>query len=178
MKYILKKSLRAKNLRITVKTDGSVILTRPFFIRKRMAEDFLEDKIDWVEKNIRRFKRSHERIFKQVKKNRKDYLKNKERARYIIEERLQYFCYKYNFKYQKVRIKNQKTVWGSCSQKGNLNFNYKLIYLPEELLDYVVVHELCHLKELNHSKKYWQIVSEIMPSYKECRKKLRSTKIT
>ena len=70
-------------------------------------------------------------------------------------------------------MRNQKTRWGSCSSNGNLNFNNRLLFVPEELVDYVVVHELAHRKEMNHSNAFWNVVEKYMPDYKECRKKLR-----
>jgi len=81
-------------------------------------------------------------------------LKYKKDAEILITERVEYFSKKYNFYPKKITIKNNKTNWGSCSSKGNLNFNYRLIFLKPEEVDYVVVHELCHLKEMNHSKKF------------------------
>jgi predicted metal-dependent hydrolase len=103
----------------------------------------------------------------------RDYFRNKERARKLIMKRLDYFSQKYNFRFNKVSIRNQKTRWGSCSKKGNLNFNYRLIYLPQRQIDYIIVHELCHLKYLNHSKKFWNLVGKIIPNYREVRKELR-----
>lgn len=88
--------------------------------------------------------------------------------------------YKKHFVEQKIgtiKIKGQKTCWGSCSSKGNLNFNWKLILLSKELLEYVVVHELCHLKEMNHSSQFWNEVGKILPDYKERRKQLKQVDI-
>lgn len=79
--------------------------------------------------------------------------------------------------YNRVSVRNQKTRWGSCSSKGNLNFNYRLFYLPEELLDYVVVHELAHRRHMNHSKDFWQEVERYFPDYKECRKQLKEVEL-
>lgn len=70
-------------------------------------------------------------------------------------------------------IRNQKSRWGSCSTKGNLNFNYKLAIIPSHLADYVIVHELCHLGEFNHSQKFWDLVAKTMPGYKEMRNELK-----
>ncbi len=110
------------------------------------------------------------------KKN-KDYLLNKEKARQLITARLVFFANKYNLSYGRVSIRDQKTRWGSCSQKANLNFNYRLLYLPSDLRDYIIVHELCHLVELNHGDNFWQLVSQTFPNHKELRKRLRNIKL-
>lgn len=98
----------------------------------------------------------------------------KEKAENYIPGRVKYFSDEYGFKYRKIKIRNQKTRWGSCTSKGNLSFNAKLMSLNKRLIDYVVIHELCHLKEMNHSKKFWRRVEEIMPDYKELKKKLKN----
>jgi predicted metal-dependent hydrolase len=90
-----------------------------------------------------------------------------------MEQRIEYYNQYYGFKYNKINIKNQKTRWGSCSKKGNLNFNYKILFLSAETRDYIVVHELCHLKEFNHSKKFWNLVAETIPNYLQIRKNLK-----
>ena len=102
------------------------------------------------------------------------YLENKETARRLIMERVEYYNQFYKFSYNKIRIKNQKTRWGSCSSKDNLNFNYKIIFLEKKLQDYIIIHELCHLREMNHSENFWKLVAETMPDYREIRKRLTS----
>jgi len=99
------------------------------------------------------------------------------RAKKLINERLKYYNQFYNFVYHKISIRRQKTRWGSCSSNKQLSFNYKLFFLPIELVDYVVVHELCHLKEMNHGKKFWQLVSQTIPDHK-LRKKIINTRFT
>ena len=106
----------------------------------------------------------------------RDYLKYKERAISLIQERVSYFNKIYDFKYNKINIKSQKTRWGSCSKKGNLNFNYKIALLPQYLADYIIVHELCHLVEFNHSRKFWNSVQKLVPNYPEIRRELKSYK--
>ena len=101
----------------------------------------------------------------------------RELARMFVKERIDYFNQFYHFKVRRIAIKNQKTRWGSCSAKGNLNFNYKIIYLPKELADYLIVHELCHLGQLNHSKKFWALVSKTIPNYQRSNKVLKKTPI-
>jgi len=99
--------------------------------------------------------------------NRGSYLEYRERARVLVHRRLEYFAGQYGFEFGRVAIRNQKSRWGSCSRAGNLNFNYKIVHLPEELVDYIVVHELCHLREHNHGPQFWKLVEAILPDYKE-----------
>lgn len=110
----------------------------------------------------------------QRKGSTKKYLLHKESARKLVHERLEYFNQFYGFKYNKVAIRNQKTRWGSCSKRGNLNFSYKLALLPPHLADYIIVHELCHLKEFNHSQAFWDLVAQQFLDHKELRKKLKN----
>src|SRR4051812_2511641 len=91
-------------------------------------------------------------------KSNPSYLEHKPAALDLVNARLAYFNAFYNYKYNKVTIKNQFSRWGSCSRKGNLNFNYRIVLLPPELADYIVVHELCHLGEFNHGQKFWDLV--------------------
>ena len=111
-------------------------------------------------------------------RSRKLYHANKESARALVHERVRHFNQHYSTKHGiahgRITIRNQKSRWGSCSKKGNLNFNYKLVFLPEELRDYVIVHELCHVKEFNHGKGFWDLVAEVVPNHREMRKKLRA----
>lgn len=101
------------------------------------------------------------------------YLKYKEVARGIVHRKLEEFNKIYNFKYNKISIKNQKTRWGSCSRSGNINFNYKIALLSDRLADYIIVHELCHLGEFNHSKNFWNLVEKTIPDYEQRREELR-----
>jgi hypothetical protein len=98
---------------------------------------------------------------------------HREFARDVIHERLEHWNSHFDFSYNRVSIKNQRRCWGSCSEKGNLNFNYRVIFLPQTLMDYVIVHELCHLAELNHSKKFWEHIARALPEYKEHRNHLK-----
>jgi len=104
-------------------------------------------------------------------------IKKREQARHFVENKLKQFNGFYNFKINRVAIKNQTTRWGSCSSMGNLNFNYKIMYLRPALADYLIVHELCHLGELNHSKRFWALVAKTIPAYVEVNKELRRTPV-
>ena len=110
---------------------------------------------------------------KNKKGSKSEYLKYKNQALDLVKNKLEHFNQFYNFKYNKVTVRNQSTRWGSCSKSGNINFNYKLALLSESLVDYVVVHELCHLGEFNHSKNFWDLVARTVPDYKERRQELR-----
>ena len=110
---------------------------------------------------------------KRAKDDRAKYLADKNKALLFAISRVKFFNEIYKFSYNKINIKNPRTRWGSCSKKGNLNFNYKILYLPQHLADYIIVHELCHLKEFNHSSRFWNLVSQTMPDYRQCRKSLK-----
>jgi predicted metal-dependent hydrolase len=90
-------------------------------------------------------------------------------ARKIITERVEYFARSHNFKPVKLRISPARTRWGSCSRKGTLSFSWRLVMAPPEVVDYVVVHELAHLREMNHSRAFWELVGMILPGYKQRR---------
>ncbi len=104
----------------------------------------------------------------------KHYSMHKEKTRQLVLSRLVYFNQFYGFKYNRVAIRNQRKCWGSCTSLKNLNFSYKLLFLPPHLQDYIIVHELCHLQELNHGKQFWLLVSAQMPEYKQHIQELRS----
>ncbi len=110
-------------------------------------------------------------------KRRRFTIKKREQARIFVENRLSYFNKFYNFKINRIAVKNTSARWGSCSSKRNLNFNYKIIYLKKELADYLIVHELCHLGQFNHSKKFWALVSKTIPDYVKINKKLKQTPV-
>lgn len=105
------------------------------------------------------------------------YQKHKAEARALVLKKLEKYNKEYGFKYNRISIRDQKTRWGSCSKKGNLNFNYKIVFLPEELADYIIVHELCHLKEFNHSARFWALVAQVFPNHLKLRAALRKTRI-
>lgn len=102
---------------------------------------------------------------------------NRELARQRITRRVEYFAPLVGVTYNRIFIKEQKTRWGSCSSLGNLNFNWKLILLDEELLDYVVVHELAHRKQMNHSPTFWAEVERVLPDYRERRRRLKECRV-
>lgn len=97
----------------------------------------------------------------------------REQARQLISARAAHWAALLGVKYNRIAIKSQRTMWASCSRRGNLNFNWRLADAPAEALDYVIIHELCHLRELNHSKQFWAHVADACPDYKAARRWLR-----
>ena len=168
---IVKKSLRARSLRLAVRRNGSVILTLPFFVSYERGQLFLESKKEWIREKVKAFVLEPERLL--FRGSAKEYKASKNEARRLIEERLAYFQGAYAVSWKRVNIRNQKTRWGSCSRTGNLSFNYRLLLLPPHLCDYVIVHELCHLREMNHSPKFWALVAVTFPDYKALRREMR-----
>jgi predicted metal-dependent hydrolase len=99
------------------------------------------------------------------KSARAEYEKHKETARTLVHSRIEHFAPLITVAPKRIAIRDQRSRWGSCSTKGNLNFNYRLVHVPLELVDYVIVHELCHLLEFNHSERFWAHVERILPDY-------------
>ncbi len=102
-----------------------------------------------------------------------DYKRHKEDARAFVHAKIAQFNAHYGFQIRKVAIRDTKSRWGSCSKQGNLNFSYKLLLLSPHIADYIIVHELCHLKEFNHSAAFWALVAETIPNHKSIRAELK-----
>lgn len=100
------------------------------------------------------------------------YLQYKESARILIHQKLQEWNSVYDFTYNRVAIRNTTRSWGSCTSLKNLNFSYKILFLPTHLQDYIIIHELCHLQELNHGPQFWKLVAQEVPNYEDCKREL------
>ena len=171
--YTIRKSPRARRVRMAVYPDGRVVVTLPSRASESHADRFVREKSAWLLSKIKRFGELPLRSPR--RHSRAEYLGYKEAARTLVHERIAYLNQIYRFRFNRVSIKNQKTCWGSCSKKANLNFNYRIVLLPVHLADYVIVHELCHLAELNHSRKFWDLVARSMPDHASARAELRKT---
>lgn len=176
--YSLKLSGRSRHIKLTVCFNGELIATVPKNFNENFISEFISKKSDWIIDKIDYFKKLAESVKLGekiiIKGSRDDYLKNKEKARILIKEKISRFNKIYNFEIKRISIKNHKSCWGSCSKKGNLNFNYKIIFLPERLADYIIAHEICHLKEFNHSKNFWNLVKISIPNCLEIKKELQN----
>ena len=161
-KVYFKKNKKAKRLSISIKDLSIINVSVPLYISFDIAEEFVYTKSAWITKNL-----------KVLKNKTKLNNTNKELAREILNKRLDYLCEKYNFSYSKLSIRNQKTRWGSCSSKNNISLNAKLIQLPKQLIDYVILHELVHTNIKNHSKEFWDTLDLYVSNSKSIGKKLK-----
>lgn len=173
VEYTLKMSKRARRMRLSIHYGGNFTVTAPQNLSENAIKRFIVEKSRWIIDKLEYFKRFSGQVF--FKGNKKDYTEYKEPALILAQKRIEHFNGIYGFKFNKISIKNQRTRWGSCSKKGNLNFNYKIFLLPERLADYIVVHELCHLGEFNHSQNFWKLVAKTTPDYLEIRRELKKS---
>ena len=169
--YTFRRYRRAAHLRLSVSADQSVRVSAPLRVSEKMVELFLRAKSDWVTARLAAFAKRENAL---PAATRADYLKYKELAREIAEKKLKHFNAEYGYEWQRISIRNTRTRWGSCSQDDNLNFSYRIIYLPEKLCDYIIVHELCHLGQFNHSAKFWALVAQTIPDFRERRREIKN----
>ena len=154
-----------KTLAIQIQPDGSIIVRAPLRMPAKDIHAFVAEKASWIEKHLPKT---------EITPLTETELRGlAEAARTDIPPRVQHFAALMGVRCGRITIRAQKTRWGSCSAKGNLNFNCLLMLCPEEVRDYVVVHELCHLRELNHSPRFWALVESILPDYRTHRKWLK-----
>ncbi|MBQ8559450.1 MAG: M48 family metallopeptidase [Tyzzerella sp.] len=160
-----------KTMSIEITKEAEILVRAPYRMPNSEIQRFLNDKADWIEKHIEKARTakqdSRERLTEEQIRELAD------KAMEVLPKRVAYFANVMGVTYGRITIRNQKTLWGSCSSKGNLNFNCMLMKTPPEIQDYVVVHELCHRKEMNHSKRFWTEVEKVLPDYRERRKWLK-----
>jgi predicted metal-dependent hydrolase len=167
IEYELISSRKARKMRIEIGVDGLKVV-KPVFVPFIIIEQFIKSRGAWIIKNLATMSKHVPPPV--IPKDEMVVLKR--RAAHLILARLEFYNQQYGFKYKSLSVRDQKTRWGSCSRQGALNFNCRLALLPERLLDYVAVHELCHLKEMNHSLRFWKLVERTIPDYNERRKEL------
>lgn len=170
IRYKLARS-RRKTIGLEIRPDGELIVRAPLRAPIEAIEKVIRDKADWISK--------HRKIAVEKNREREKYLANMEPI--IPEEidaladrmlaefppRVKEFALRLGVDYGRITIRMQRTRWGSCSSKGNLNFNCLIMLAPKEVQDYIIVHELCHRIEMNHSKRFWALVESVMPDYRD-----------
>ena len=164
---------RRRSLSVQVRRDGSVLVRAPLLTPQREIRRFLEKHADWIERQQERLRQQAEEAAKTPPLSVEELGKLTGLARKDLTARCEAFASRMGVSYGRIAIRHQKTKWGSCSGKGNLNFNCLLMLTPEEVRDYVVVHELCHLRHMNHSAEFWTEVEKTLPDYRDARKWLK-----
>lgn len=164
---------------IEITKDLQVVVRAPYKMTDRQIKAFVSEKADWIEKNTARMKeRVNTAEARRAKAAAEKFTQEEicglmQQARRIIPERVNFYAEKLQLSYGRITIRNQISRWGSCSNRGNLSFNCLLMLVPPEVLDYVVVHELCHRREMNHSSRFWREVERVFPEYRKAGKWLR-----
>ena len=157
-----------KTLAVQIRADGTVIARAPLRMPKERILGFLSEKASWIcTQQGRMQEREKMRQQARIHLDAAQEKELRERAKAVLAQRTAYFARQIGVTYGRITVRDQKTRWGSCSQTGNLNFNFRLILAPLEVLDYVVVHELCHRRQMNHSAQFWQEVAQVLPDYRE-----------
>lgn len=177
VKYSVRRSKRAKRMRLAVYCDGNFIVTVPQAFPSSSIDRYVIAKSQWVISKLDFFEglnKKHKLTF-----GSDGYDRYKDKALEMVMGRLtELNNTHYRYKFNKIAIKSQKTRWGSCSRKRNLNFNYKILFLTQQMRDYIIIHELCHLKEFNHSNKFWGLVAKSMPDYQKIISELKIKGLT
>ncbi len=162
-----------KTLGLEIKPDGRIIARAPYRLKQSEIEKFIASKSEWIEKHLQKLQDAQERQESVAKLSPKEIEGLAEKALQYIPKRVEYYAKLVGVTYGRITIRNQRTKWGSCSSKGNLNFNCLLMLTPLEVIDSVVVHELCHRKEMNHSDRFYAEVLRVYPEYHKWNKWLK-----
>ena len=164
---------RRRTLSLELCEDGRLLLRAPLRCPERELRAFVEQHRGWIERKCAE-QEARRREREAVPPLREDELAAlQKRGRQVFAERAAHFAPLVGVRYGRISVRRQRSKWGSCSGKGNLNFNWKLIMAPPPVLDYVVIHELCHLWEFNHSPRFWSLVEQQMPEYRVWKKWLK-----
>ena len=168
---IIRSNRRSLGLEINAK--GEIIARAPYHLKEHDIWRFVESKSQWIEKHLKKKECDQEILEIEGCFSKEEIDKLVKFAKVIIPEKVAYYARILSVSYGRISIRKQKSRWGSCSREGNLNFNCLLMMAPPEILDYVVVHELCHRMEMNHSARFWRQVERVLPDYRARRKWLK-----
>lgn len=156
---------KRKSAAIKITADMQIVVFVPLYVSDNEIERMVISKSKWIDEHMLKVQSTIDERSKLEKITFEQIKELADQAVEYIPKRVKYYSEKENFVYNKITIKNLVSRWGSCSTKGNLNFNCLLMLTPDYVIDYIVVHELCHLREMNHSEKFWAEVEKIMPDY-------------
>ena len=163
---------RRKTLGLEIRA-GELIVRAPAGTSRTDIEKLIREKQHWIETHLEKSRERAENAAAVPKLTYEELRALGEQAVKVIPERVRYYAERIGVRPKKITIRNQKTRWGSCSAGGNLNFNCLLMLAPMEVLDSVVVHELCHMKEMNHSERFYREINRVYPEYDRCHRWLK-----
>ncbi len=164
---------RRKSVSLQIDEELNITVRAPYYVSNEEIIRFVKDRREWLSRHFKRMKlRKDERRHVALLTKEELYALAKQALDYI-PKRVAYFAPKVGVTYGRVMIRNQRSRWGSCSSKGNLNYNCLLMLAPYDVIDYVVVHELCHRLQMNHSKQFWGEVERVLPEYRSAKKWLK-----
>lgn len=177
-RYVMKEKIQIirshrRTLALEITPTGEVRVRAPYFVSEQDIKKFVESKSNWIEKHLRKLECDKDVFESEGRFSEEELKKLVKLAKQVIPEKVAYYARIMNVNYGRIAIRKQRSRWGSCSREGNLNFNCLLMMAPPEVLDYVVVHELSHRLEMNHSPRFWAQVERILPDYKRPRKWLK-----
>lgn len=164
---------KRKTLALQIADDGHLIVRAPLRMSEKEIYSFIEKSRKWIEAHSQKIKQANDELQKLEPFSNADIEEMAQKALEVIPERVKFYSAKLGVTYGRITIRNQKTKWGSCTSKGNLNFNCLLMAAPPEVLDSVVVHELCHRLHMNHSKEFYAEVYRVFPEYDKWNKWLK-----
>lgn len=166
--------VRSKRKTISIEVKLSEVIVRaPVYMKDKEINSFIESKKTWINKHLLSIVERQKNLQDLTPYTKEELNEFIAEAKMIIPKRVRYYAEKIGVDYNRVTIRSQRTRWGSCSSKGNLNFNCLLVLLPDDVLDSIVVHELCHRKHMNHSAKFYTEVEKTFPQYKKCQSWLK-----
>lgn len=171
---VFAKTKRTKRLSISIRPFKGIRVAVPYRLSFKKALAYFKTNLDWAHKNLAAMRKVEQEHVTTVSAGPRF---NKARARAAITERINYLAGKHGFDYNRLFIRNQKTRWGSCSEKNNINLNINLVRLTDELMDYVILHELVHLKIKNHQKAFWDELNQYVGDAKALDKKLKEHRL-
>ncbi len=157
-----------RRMLLSFSSRGELVLTAPRLTPLFFINTFLEKSRSWIDTHMAHIVSRQDTVSHQAS----EYVEKREEAKNLIESRVRELSSLYGFRYEKISIRNQRTRFGSCSRSGNLSYHYRIAFFTPEERDYVIIHELCHLRHFDHSPAFWQEVAKFSPRYESIRKKL------
>lgn len=168
--YTLHQKTGTKRIWLKIRPDGNLIVSAPRRIKEEYLNALIIMKSKWILAKMDYYDKNRRIILPIEKEKQTEHCRG---ALELVRTRLEHYNKIYGFKYSKISVRNQKSRWGSCSKQGNLSFNFRVLLLPSKLADYIIVHELCHLGQMNHSPNYWKLVARAIPDHLKIRNELR-----